>query len=333
MSPLEYISSISELGEADLAIAAARARSARDPGTMIAVGGEYERRGCFDKAWSLLAEGAEAKRRSAVPQWRGQSMPDATLLVRRKMRHLGAELRMVRFVVPAATAFRKLIVMTEPRLVAILRRTFPEVTVIADDGEQPETDVEASYERLAMFCGASARHISGAFRALVPPDPVEWAPPNAIGIAWHSSNGRKHLPRLADWSAALGPRDLAVASLQYDEHQAGLETLTAQLGRRIAPSAPVDQMVDLDGFFRQVAAMSGVLTISNTTAHVAGMLGVPCVVILDDFQHLTWPRDADRSPFYPNLVTIRQAGRPWVEVIDAAIDRLLTLPAKPETLR
>ena len=76
--------------------------------------------------------------------------------------------------------------------------------------------------------------------------------------------------------------------------------------------------------------MTGVLTISNTTAHVAGMLGVRCVVILDDFQHLTWSREADRTPFYPNLPTVRQEARSWVNVIDTAIGLLLKLTGKSE---
>jgi hypothetical protein len=326
MPSLKDLSSFSTLTERELEHAALVATLAGDPAAMIATGGEYERRGAYHMAWPLLARGAEANKPSSLPQWDGEPAENATLLVRRKMRHLGAELRMARFLIPAAHAFGKVIVKTEPRLVSLLSRTFPEVHVLADDGTgEPSADFEASYERLAMFYGNDASQITRAFRTLKLVDSDQRAPAETLGIAWHSSNSRKPLPSLGDWSAALGLRDLSLASLQYDEEKAGFEKLCECIGRGIASSAPIDQMTDVDGFCQQVAGMSGVLTISNTTAHVAGMLGVPCVVLLDDFQHLTWPRKSDHSPFYPNLRTIRPEGRLWVDVINAGIDLCLSL--------
>ena len=58
-------------------------------------------------------------------------------------------------------------------------------------------------------------------------------------------------------------------------------------------------MLDLDGFAAQVAGVRGVLTISNTTAHLAGALCVPCVVILDNGSITNWPDHGDTTPLYP----------------------------------
>jgi hypothetical protein len=228
---------------------------------------------------------------------------------------------MSRFIGEAARRFDKVIVATEDRLVALLKRTFPEVSVVPKESAALHpADCEASYERLALFLGRNSAEIEAAFRPLVPPHPID--PGNAIGLAWYSSNQRKPLPTLTDWSAALSGASRRFVSLQYNEEEAGISELSSGLTAAIASSRPVDQIADVDGFCGQVAGVRGVLTISNTTAHVAGMLGVPCVVLLDDVQHLTWPRDRERSPFYPNLVTVRQQGRAWIDVIQIGMDRL-----------
>ena len=82
-------------------------------------------------------------------------------------------------------------------------------------------------------------------------------------------------------------------------------------GQRIRSSKPIDQMVDLDGFARQISGLRGVLTISNTTAHLAGALGVPCVVILDNGSITNWPDEGDRIPLYPMTRLIRRKEDDW----------------------
>ena len=77
----------------------------------------------------------------------------------------------------------------------------------------------------------------------------------------------------------------------------------------------VDQMVDLDGFARQVASVRGVLTISNTTAHLAGALGIPCVVILDNGSITNWPDVGDTTPLYPATRLIRRGSDDWVTAL------------------
>ena len=46
----------------------------------------------------------------------------------------------------------------------------------------------------------------------------------------------------------------------------------------------VDQLANLDEFAAQIAAMDLVITIDNSTAHLAGALGVPTWVLLPSHQ-------------------------------------------------
>lgn len=106
-------------------------------------------------------------------------------------------------------------------------------------------------------------------------------------------------------------------SLQYDELEAGLERLE-KVSRRSIIRSPADQKVDVDGFATSVASTRGVITVSNTTAHMAGALGKPCAVILDDLDDGSWPTVGDRTPFYPELRLVRRRARDWASVLDEA---------------
>lgn len=283
---------------------------------LIRLGGEFERDLRIPEAWELLAEGGERRCTSPLPIWEGPGSQGSRLLIHRLIRHVGAELRQARFIASAATAVGEVVVATEPRLIPLLARSFPEAQFIPSAAELGSgCDCHASYERLAIHFGSNEADIEASFRPLLPRDPPAAA---GLGIAWFSSNKRKNLPALGDWSALLRGFGGPVQSLQYDEREAGLEELQAASSRPIL-SSPIDQKLDLDGFASLVASVEGVLTISNTTAHMAGALGIPCVVILDDLDHLTWPSERDRTPFYPRLRYIRKMGRPWFEALQEGL--------------
>ena len=78
-----------------------------------------------------------------------------------------------------------------------------------------------------------------------------------------------------------------------------------------------DPMVaDLDAFAAQVAALDAVVTISNTTAHMAGGLGVTTLLMLDTIPIWYWRMEREDSPWDSSLKLFRQR-RPsdWAEVI------------------
>ena len=89
-------------------------------------------------------------------------------------------------------------------------------------------------------------------------------------------------------------------------------------GGRIIRDPSIDQLVDLDGFAAQIAALDAVVSISNTTIDVAGMLGKPTVHIRDDnLSSAIWPRSGP-TPFYPGMIMLYKQRRPWSDVLAEA---------------
>ena len=99
--------------------------------------------------------------------------------------------------------------------------------------------------------------------------------------------------------------DIRWISLQYGDHTA-LETQAAAAGAPILIDRIVDQLSDIDVFAAQIAALDLVLTIDNSTAHLAGALGVPVWVLLPFAPDWRWLQEREESAWYPTMRLFRQ---------------------------
>ena len=140
-----------------------------------------------------------------------------------------------------------------------------------------------------------------------------------IGLSWFSRNpemGWEKSIDLKDWLPLLEVPGVTFVDLQYGDTFAQRETLQKQTGIEIIHDETVDQLADLDAFAAQVAAMDMVVSISNTTAHMAGALGVPTWVLLSEVPLWRWFQDRTDSPWYPSVQLFRQRrSGGWPEVM------------------
>jgi ADP-heptose:LPS heptosyltransferase len=131
-----------------------------------------------------------------------------------------------------------------------------------------------------------------------------------LGIAWRSKdakNGEKRSISLSMLKELTGDAGIRWVSLQYGDH-GELEAEAAAAGAPVLVDRRVDQLVDMEGFAAQVAAMDLVVTIDNTTAHLAGALGVPVWVLLPFAPDWRWLASGETSVWYSKMRLFRQAG-------------------------
>ena len=287
----------------------------------IEAANKMERAGYYKEAWRTFHRVFLSKERSPLKIWRGPKDPCRTLLIQPRIRDLGDELRLAHLCERAAQDVGQIIVKTEERLIPLFQRSFPNCFFIGSNENHPAGDHSRTtcYEQLAFFYARTPEEIKPLFKQLRPKPTPDNQKPRGIGIAWYSSAMYKNLPNLEDWAHILKAQTGRVQSLQYREGRAGLEELSTAAARPIKASRGVDQFKDLDGYAAQVGSVKGVLTISNTTAHLAGALGIPCVVILDDGPVTTWPDHENTSPFYPSLRLVRRHHRDWRECLEERI--------------
>jgi len=274
----------------------------------------------------FLAVAGRMEHPSPLPEWDGSPLVGRTLLIIQRIRHIGAAIRMSRLIPLAASRAKHCIVLAEPRLIPLYRRSFPTVEVLEagpdDEVAFTRSDVVASYETLMQILATDQ---AGRIVSLTPLRPdrdavnifrCKYGPKKLlIGICWHSTNEEKDLPSLGDWSAFLCKLDATYVSIQYGDVRADVETMRAQSGARIVFDETVDSLKNLDLFAAQIATLDGVVTISNTGAHMAGALNVPMWVILDDKNHLVWPFEASTTGWYGSAVLVRKQRRSWPQVL------------------
>ncbi|CAH2394669.1 glycosyltransferase family 9 protein [Mesorhizobium ventifaucium] len=273
-------------------------------------------------------------------EWLGQDISGQVLLVdlmETEKQGLATAIHHASSVGRALARAARLIVLVEHRLVPLFQRTFP-----AADVRAVGPGTEAAYGEAQLFAGV--QHLTAVFETdettirehFVPlkPDPARVADLRAryrkdgrplVGVAWGSSNPGKDLPPLAAWRGLLGRQDLQFVSLQYGRIEPDLKILTDGDPARILHDVLVDQLVDMDLFAAQVAAMDAVVTISNTGAHLAGALGIPSVFILGDGFKRSWPVEGDRTPYYPSAVLVSKRERPWAAVMEDAQNHMGSL--------
>lgn len=325
-------------GEWDDALGCARAAAAaaermNDPGAMHKAGGHLERLMDFGFSARLLAAAGRAESGSPLPEWDGSRDDDRTLLVVQRMRDVGAPIRVARLIPLAAKRVKQCIVLAEPRLVPLFRRSMPGVDVRVSGEEDAAAlaaaDMIASYETLTWRLAPDAKAIVDGFSPLRPDrESVEALRARyrrradgmpLIGISWYSLARRKEVPQLEDWAAFLNAVPAMFVSVQYGRIRSDLRDLRAMTGSKILWDKSIDAFNDLDGLAAQLASLDAIVSISNTTVHLAGALGVPTIVIIDDRFRLMWPPMHDASPWYPATTLIRRRNRAWADVMaDAA---------------
>lgn len=129
-----------------------------------------------------------------------------------------------------------------------------------------------------------------------------------IGLAWHTNNrktGRRRSMNLSLFAPLLAQPNIQWVSLQYGDHTE-LETQAAIAGVPILVDRTVNQFSNIDLFAAQIAAMDMVVTIDNSTAHLAGALGVPTWVLLPFSPDWRWLQTREDSPWYPTMRLFRQ---------------------------
>lgn len=278
--------------------------------------------------------------RFALPFWTGEPLAGRRLLVWTEQGP-GDELllgTMLPDLLRAEAGARADAVMLvcSPRLQPLLARSFPAFTVAAfpscdDVVARFAPDVQASLSHL----GAALRPAWSAFAESSPylkPDPARAAALRGryegkaqgrriVGVSWRSANpsaaDHKSMA-LADLAPLLARPELCVVSLQYGDARRDLAHAARAWKLDIVADPEIDALKDMDGFAAQVAAMDRVVSVSNTTVHVAGALGVPCRVLVPASYGRLWYWFLDRAdcPWYASVGLIRQGrGEPWAGTV------------------
>ncbi len=150
-----------------------------------------------------------------------------------------------------------------------------------------------------------------------------------IGLSWVSRNPfvRAKSAALRDLKAVLRLPNCRFVDLQYGDTRAEREAVAQEFGIAVERLPDVDTTNDIDGLAALIGACDAVVTVSNTTAHLAGAVGATTWVMVPHghSRFWYWFRDYADSPWYPRVHVRRQSrGQPWSEVARAIASEAAT---------
>lgn len=131
-----------------------------------------------------------------------------------------------------------------------------------------------------------------------------------VGLSWYTQSyawGKHRSVDLPDLLRALPLDDILIVDLQYgDTANAWQKAKEMFPNLNVFRDEEVNQFKDMDSYAAQVAACDSVVTICNTTSHMAGALGIPAAVLMAD-QGLTWYwfEEGEDCTWYPSLKLLR----------------------------
>ena len=105
----------------------------------------------------------------------------------------------------------------------------------------------------------------------------------------------------------LDQDDLLFFNLQYGEVEQEISQVAKDLGVKVVNLDSVNKYDDIDSLAATIEACDLVISIDNTTAHLAGALGKETHVLLPYVSDWRWLLDREDSPWYQSLRLVRQA--------------------------
>lgn len=297
-------------------------------------------RGWEKYEWRWKIRKAPPQRYRRYPAWPGHRVSGR--LLGWSEQGLGDNIFFAGMVGDLARLADQLLLQVDTRLVELFRRSFPGVEVLeagavegvgAIDWAIPLGSVGQYLRRSPVdFTGVSAYLRSdpdrrGTLRRRLDDGSL------LVGLSWSTTNpesGRARTIPLSQWEPILTLPGVRGVDLQYGDTTEERASVERRSGVRIAHVDDVDNFSDIDGLAALITACDLVVTIDNTTAHLAAALGTPTVVLLPFTPDWRWFLDREDSPWYPGARLFRQPRLgDWDSVMERTRRAVLARAAAP----
>ncbi len=302
--------------------------------------------GAINSAWRdhrgrLEKDPSEKHAQWPWPQWDGEPLEGRRILLWGEQ-GLGDQIIHARAASTVAAQAENCALECSTRLSKLFKRSFPEIEIWPASTPHSPNLISQKFDfhssSLDMNCSLyeSETDISPApylkadpelTRSLKKKYRATYGERPLIGISWWSGySHHAHFKSIAlnRWTSILSKPDATFLSLQYGEGRSEIASMKAETDLELKQDMDVDPMGDMDIFAAQVAAMDLVITISNTTAHMAGALGVPVwnLTPTGPARLWYWFLEGDTSPWYDSMRIFRHS---YDESWDGVLEEVSTL--------
>ncbi len=297
--------------------------------------------GRLEEAWAHYAHRRalfpDTNAALTAPLWQGEDISNKKILLSYEQ-GLGEQIMFASMVPEIIAEGADLTVECEPRLVSLFARSFPGAAVVPWQKPRHPSVTEAQFDMYAPMGNAGAWLRRGfemfpAHQGYLRADPNRVAAlrtkyqraangKKLVGLSWHSS-AEQFGPDKSVPPSMLAPLfergDIFWVNLQHGD---AADAIAADVLLR---DSDIDPLADIDGFAAQIAALDLVVSVSNTTAHIAGALGKPVYIMLPKVKnrHWYWFPNRAPNPWYPSVQPcVQTVDGDWAAVVAAVTDNL-----------
>ena len=293
-------------------------------GLALLLKGDFEQ-GWREYEWRLKCSAFEIHDRNfPQPYWRGSDINKKFMLIWGEQ-GVGDQIMFASLISRFQQQAQRVFVETQQRLVPLFKRSFPEVSFfsIQDPPNSRLLDKSIDYQSPIGSLAQWLLPNEGSF-----PKSDSYLKTNAdktrklkakyqqlasgkllIGISWKSVNryiGKPKSMPLIQWRDLLSQKGCFFVNLQYSDVKDEVDTFTNQTGLSIYRDEDIDSLKSLDDFASQVASLDLIISIDNSTVHVAGALGKPVWTLLQYAPDWRWQLDRSDTLWYPSMTLYRQ---------------------------
>ncbi|HIM12542.1 TPA: tetratricopeptide repeat protein [Candidatus Poribacteria bacterium] len=278
--------------------------------------------------WRLKCDDiTSTKRVFPQPAWDGTNLNGKSILIWTRQ-GIGDEVMFVSMLDNLRQMSANIIIECKERLVPLFQRSFPDTQFVLQENPpnlqllNPDIDYQIPIGSLGQWlrtdedsfkqskqpyltaCTNRSAKIKTRYQILA-------AGKLLVGISWKSTgiNQRRALLKstmLEDWTSILSQQDCCFINLQYGDVKEELEQFQQQTDLMIYQDEEIDSLRNLDDFAAQVSALDLVISIDNTTVHMAGALGKQVWTLLPYIPDWRWMLEREDTPWYPSMRLFRQ---------------------------
>ena len=280
--------------------------------------------------WRKRIRNPLGNRQFPKPLWLGRESLDGKKILIHEEQGIGDIIQFSRYLPLLEARGADVIFAVSPRLGALASSLGGHIEVCAIDGPLPDFDFHCPLISLPHACNTDVSNIPattpylfahGARVADLRRDLSQNGTRKICGLSWLSNNsatGKSRSVALSDLIDAIDSRDYIFVNLQYGDVSKEIADLRAEKGVSVRSIPSIDNYHDLDGFAALVDACDTIVTIDNTTAHMAGALNKRTFLLLPFVPDWRWLLDREDSPWYPSLRLLRQSvDGDWTDVLIA----------------
>lgn len=305
---------------------------------------ELLRMGRFADGWSAYHWRWKRKvlrRTFPGPEWDGSDLSACKVFVYAEQ-GIGDEIMFASCLPDVISHAAQCLIECDRRLVTLLARSFPAASVTArplqireadgvrqrTNSRSPRFDVHVAIGSLPKFFRMNEASFPRTTRYLVPDAKAVQAwrarfethgDRPRIGISWRGGAEpdarRRRSTRLEQWRQILTLPGFTFVNLQYGDCREELAAAKSMFGVTVHDWPDADPLIDLDNFAARIAALDLVISVDNSTVHMAGAVGTTVWTLLPFASDWRWMRDREDSPWYPSMRLIRpQTPDDWDDV-------------------